>query len=124
MTFTVAEGMSAHTDAALAQLVLERLLDNAWKFTSKKAAAHIEVGAGPRRGASVSSCATMALASTPLTPTGCSGPSSASTLPRSSAAWRRAGDVRRMVTRLGGRCWAEGEVGAGAVVWFTLAGAS
>ena len=41
---TVAEGLTARTDAALAELVLVRLLDNAWKFTSRKAVAHIEVG--------------------------------------------------------------------------------
>jgi light-regulated signal transduction histidine kinase (bacteriophytochrome) len=28
--------------------------------------------------------------------------------------------VRRVLDRVGGRCWAEGEVGKGAVAWFTL----
>ena len=36
--------MRAHADPGLLRIVLENLLGNAWKFTSKRADAHIEVG--------------------------------------------------------------------------------
>ena len=117
----VAEGMTATTDARLAELVLERLLDNAWKFTSKEAAAHIEVGCQDRDGERVyfvrddGAGFDAAYADKLFRP-----------FERLHAAddFDGAGvglaSVRRMLARLGGRCWAEGEVGAGAVIWFTL----
>ncbi|MBA3819559.1 MAG: PAS domain-containing protein, partial [Deltaproteobacteria bacterium] len=42
---TIREGLIAHGDPHLLALVLDNLLDNAWKFTAKRAVAHIEVGA-------------------------------------------------------------------------------
>jgi light-regulated signal transduction histidine kinase (bacteriophytochrome) len=42
----VAEGLCAQADPALIRIVMENLLRNAWKFTSKTAHAQIEVGAG------------------------------------------------------------------------------
>ena len=121
MTFSVAEGMAAQTDAELAGLVLERLLDNAWKFTSKSAAAHIEVGCEDRDGEQVY-----------FVRDDGAGFDAAyvDRLFRPFERLHKAEDfdgagvglasVRRMLARLGGRCWAEGEVGAGAVFWFTL----
>jgi signal transduction histidine kinase len=40
----IAEGLTAEADAGLMRIVLENLLSNAWKFTSRTAAARIEVG--------------------------------------------------------------------------------
>jgi len=40
----VARGLSVHADAHLMQVALEKLLGNAWKFTSKKPTATIHVG--------------------------------------------------------------------------------
>lgn len=42
---TVAEGLVASADPALARVVLENLLANAWKFTARQCPARIEVGA-------------------------------------------------------------------------------
>jgi signal transduction histidine kinase len=43
----IADGMSVQGDARLLLIVLENLLGNAWKFTSKRSRAHIEVGLLP-----------------------------------------------------------------------------
>ena len=45
MTTAVEEGLEAMADPRLMRQVLENLLGNAWKFTSKQPAAHIEFGA-------------------------------------------------------------------------------
>jgi signal transduction histidine kinase len=123
--FSIAEGMAAHTDVELAQLVLERLLDNAWKFTSRKDVAHIEVGwdvLDEGRAFFVRDDGAgfdAAYADRLFRP-----------FERLHTAEEFGGvgiglaSVRRMLARLGGRCWAEGKVGSGAVVWFTLTGAS
>ena len=44
---SVASGLAARGDAALLRIALENLLRNAWKFTSRTAAAKIEVGSRP-----------------------------------------------------------------------------
>ena len=40
----IAEGLFAQADSRLVQVMLDNLLSNAWKFTSKRSAARIEVG--------------------------------------------------------------------------------
>lgn len=45
MVEQVADGLKANVDSGLIQVVLENLLSNAWKFTSKTAETRIEVGA-------------------------------------------------------------------------------
>lgn len=42
--FDVAPGMRVHADPSLMRVVLENLIGNAWKYTSKHPTAHIEVG--------------------------------------------------------------------------------
>jgi len=118
---TVAEGLTARTDAVLAELVLERLLDNAWKFTSRNDVAHVEVGGEERDGELVFYVRDdgvgfdAADAGRLFAPFEC--------LHR-DAEFPGLGiglvGVRRMLAKLGARCWAEGEVDRGAVVWFTL----
>jgi len=118
---TVAEGLSARTDAVLAELVLERLLDNAWKFTSRNDIAHVEVGGEERDGRQVFyvrddgvgfEAADAGKLFTPFERL------------HEKAEFPGLGiglvGVRRMLAKLGARCWAEGEVDRGTVVWFTL----
>lgn len=47
--FAIQEGLVVEADSKLMRSVLENLLGNAWKFTSKAPAARIEFGAGPRQ---------------------------------------------------------------------------
>jgi K+-sensing histidine kinase KdpD len=47
---TIAAGLSAHCDAGLTLVVLENLLGNAWKFTSRRAGARIVFALEPRDG--------------------------------------------------------------------------
>jgi light-regulated signal transduction histidine kinase (bacteriophytochrome) len=48
--FVVEDGLTARGDARLLQVMMENLLDNAWKFTSKQSMAHIEFGTLARDG--------------------------------------------------------------------------
>ena len=45
VTVTIADGVVVRADRGLIRTVLENLIDNAWKFTAKRADAHIEFGA-------------------------------------------------------------------------------
>src|SRR5205085_2873710 len=50
VTFSIAPGLSAVGDRSLLRIVLENLLGNAWKFTSKQERSCIEMGANEDRG--------------------------------------------------------------------------
>jgi light-regulated signal transduction histidine kinase (bacteriophytochrome) len=119
---SVWEGMRAEADARLLRLLLENLIGNAWKFTSRTPNPHIEVGA-MRDGARATFFVRdngagfdMAYAHQLF-----------GAFQRLHAASEYAGTgiglatVQRIVHRHGGRVWAEGEVGKGAVFFFTLA---
>ena len=77
------EGLVVEADGRLLRLVLENLLGNAWKFTSRRERAHLEFAA-PERGRPdrLLSSATTARASTWPTRTSSSAPSSACTRQR------------------------------------------
>ena len=47
---TIEDGLTAASDEALVTIVLENLLGNAWKFTSRRPLAHIQLGATDRDG--------------------------------------------------------------------------
>ena len=117
----IAEGMSAHGDRRLLTIALENLIGNAWKFTARKPAAHIEVGAEARDGETVyfvrddGAGFDMAYAA------------------KLFGAFQRLHDasefegtgiglatVQRVIARHGGRIWAEGRPGQGATFFFTL----
>ena len=115
--FRIAEGLQDEGDPNLLRVVLENLLGNAWKFTSKHATARIEFG---RNGQSYF-----------VRDDGAGfDPAYADKLFGAFQRLHHARDfegtgiglatVQRVVRRHGGRIWAEGEVEKGATFYFTL----
>jgi signal transduction histidine kinase len=106
-------------------VILSNLIGNAWKFTGKRAEAHIEIGAGVADGQHAffvrdDGAGFDARAAHHLF----------APFQRFHAASEFEGTgiglatVQRLVARHGGRIWAEAEVGDGATFWFTLPGSS
>jgi PAS domain S-box-containing protein len=117
----VAPGMRVDADAALLRVILSNLLGNAWKFTSRRAVAHIEVGvtdAGGERALFVSDDGAGFDAATAQHLFGA--------FQRFHTSAEFAGDgiglatVQRLVARHGGRVWAQARAGEGATFYFTL----
>jgi two-component system sensor histidine kinase/response regulator len=119
--FVIAEGVVAHGDTGLLKVVMENLIGNAWKFTSKHQNATIEFGLIQQNGNSAyfvrdnGSGFDMAYAG------------------KLFGAFQRLHDARefpgtgiglatvqRVVHRHGGQVWAESEVEKGATFYFTL----
>ncbi|MBI2386415.1 MAG: HAMP domain-containing protein [Elusimicrobia bacterium] len=119
--FVVAPNIRAWGDPNLLRVTLVNLLGNSWKYTSKHAAARIEFGAKDRGGNIVyfvrddGAGFDMALAKRLFEP-----------FTRLHAANEFEGTgiglatVQRVVSRHGGRVWAESAVERGAVFYFTL----
>ncbi len=117
----VAEGLAGMGDRQLVTVLLENLLGNAWKFTSKQSAARLEVGSETRGGETVfvvrdnGAGFDMKYANKLFTP-----------FQRLHAASEFQGTgiglatVQRVIARHGGRIWAEAAVGRGASFFFTL----
>jgi PAS domain S-box-containing protein len=123
--FVIAESVSANGDARLLQVVLENLLGNAWKFTSKHPHARIEFGALHPNGA------TDGLPIYFVRDNGAGFDMAFAN--KMFGAFQRLHDasefegtgiglasVQRIINRHGGRVWAEGAVERGATFYFTL----
>jgi PAS domain S-box-containing protein len=119
--WVIEDGLTARGDEALLRVVLANLLGNAWKFTSKNAHAHIEVGAA-REGATTVFYVRDDGAGFDMTYAG-----------KMFGAFQRLhttsefdgtgiglATVQRIVHRHGGRIQAEGAPGRGAIFRFTL----
>lgn len=120
--FTVAEDIVVQGDYGLLRIVVENLMSNAWKFTSRKEHAEIEVGKGvdptgrtvyfvrddgagfdPRFAAKLFSPFQRLHPESKFTGTGIG-----------------LATVQRIIHRHGGQIWAESEVDCGATFYFTL----
>lgn len=119
--FAIADGVRAEGDPRLLRVVLENLLGNAWKFTSKRERARIEFGQMQQDGETVyyirdnGAGFDMAFAAQLFRPfQRLHGPTE---FPGTGIGLAT---VQRIVHRHGGRVWAEGEVDKGATVYFTL----
>ncbi|HYJ11356.1 MAG TPA: ATP-binding protein [Polyangiaceae bacterium] len=118
----VADSMWADADARLLGVVMENLLENAWKFTRARAPARIEVGTHDGDG-------------TPVFFVRDNGVGfDMSYVAKLFGVFQRLhsvneyegvgvglATVQRVVQRHGGKAWAEGQVGEGATFYFTLA---
>lgn len=117
----IADGLAVEADRGLLRTMLENLLANAWKYTARTERAVIEVGATDETGERVifvrdnGAGFDAAQAGKLFRP-----------FQRLHAASEFEGTgiglatVLRIVTRHGGRVWAEGSLGAGATVYFRL----
>jgi PAS domain S-box-containing protein len=122
VTFTIQKQVRAVADRRLILTLLQNLLDNAWKFTSRRDGALIEFGTVP--------CADAAVSCYVRDNGAGFDPAYASQLFQPFQRLHAASDfpgagtglatVRRIVERHGGRVWAESAVGAGATFNFTL----
>ncbi|MFH1436258.1 MAG: ATP-binding protein [Pseudomonadota bacterium] len=117
----VREGLKAKGDERLLRLVLRNLLGNAWKFTQKRGSAKIEFGAREDNGRRVffvrdnGAGFDMGYAGKLFTPF-----ARLHSDDEFSGTGIGLATVRRIVSRHGGKVWAEGEVGKGATLYFTL----
>jgi PAS domain S-box-containing protein len=125
VSIVVQDRLSADVDLQLARALFDNLLGNAWKFTAHAPDARIEFGATEAHGMRTLFISDngagfdMAHAENLFAPfqrlhTTAEFPGTGIGL----------ATVRRIVHRHGGRIWAEGKVGKGAVFYFTLPGAS
>jgi DNA-binding response OmpR family regulator len=113
--------LRANADGNLTRIVLDNLLGNAWKFTSRRAQGHVEVGVITDQGDPIFfvrddgagfDAAYAMLVFAPFQRL------------HSEAEFAGTGiglaTVQRIIERHGGRIWAESSIGAGATFYFTL----
>jgi PAS domain S-box-containing protein len=116
-----AGGLAARADPGLLRIVLENLIGNAWKFTSKRARGRIEFGVVPREGKQVMFVRDNGAGFDGATATNLFAP-----FRRLHAQSEFEGSgiglatVQRIIRRHGGRVWGESTVDAGATFYFTL----
>jgi PAS domain S-box-containing protein len=120
--FDIQEGIKARGDDRLLRIVLENLIGNAWKFTSKHASARIEFGMQQKNdivtyfvrdngaGFDMSYAQKLFSAFQRL--------HTANEFPGTGIGLAT---VQRIIHRHGGKVWAEGEVEKGATFYFTIA---
>ncbi|HEY8923853.1 MAG TPA: response regulator [Polyangia bacterium] len=118
---TIAAGVTALADRRLIRVVFENLLGNAWKFTKKTAAPRVEFGREERDGRDAyfvrdnGAGFDMAFAANLFAPF--QRLHSEADFPGTGIGLAT---VYRIIDRHGGRVWAEGIVGQGATIYFTL----
>jgi PAS domain S-box-containing protein len=117
----VGEGLVTEADGRLMRLVLDNLLGNAWKYTSKRKQAHLEFACRTQEGQTVyyvrDDGAGFDMAYADKLFGAFQRLHSAREFPGSGIGLAT---VARIVSRHGGRVWAEGAPGKGATFFFTL----
>lgn len=119
--FEIEDGLVAHGDPALCEIVVRNLLGNAWKFSAGESPARISFGAQRVDGRRVYCVRDNGVGFDPQYSGKLFTPferlHTAEEFPGTGIGLAT---VRRAVTRLGGRCWADSEPGCGAQAYFTL----
>ncbi|MEW5747717.1 MAG: PAS domain S-box protein [Candidatus Thermoplasmatota archaeon] len=121
--FEIEDGLHAHADPRLIRIALDNLIGNAWKFTSKKPSAKIQFGTEPEGDEDVfyvrdnGAGFDMAYSEKLFLPF--QRLHSTEDFPGTGIGLATA---QRILARHGGRIWAEGVAGEGAVFRFTLSG--
>jgi len=119
--FIIGRDLTAHGDSSLLRVALENLIGNAWKYTSKRDRALIEFGKTPTRGADAffvrDNGAGFDMAQSSRLFTAFQRLHSDVDFPGTGIGLAT---VRRIIERHDGKIWAEGELGKGATVYFTL----
>ena len=119
--FIIAQNLSASGDPRLLQIVLENLMSNAWKFTSKREVGEIEVGSRRENGETVYFIRDNGAGFDMTYVNKLFG-----AFQRLHAMTEFPGTgiglatIQRIIQRHGGRVWAEGVVNQGATFFFTL----
>jgi light-regulated signal transduction histidine kinase (bacteriophytochrome) len=115
----VEAGLSTQGDTRLLRDVLENLLSNAWKFTSKSRPARIEVGSTVQEGRPVFFVRDNGVGFDMQHASQLFG-AFQRLHPEFEGHGIGLATVQRIVHRHGGRIWGEGQVGAGATFYFTI----
>ena len=119
--FVIAPGLQAQGDPRLMRVVLENLLRNAWKFTSKRNGARIEFGRTADNGHSAFFVKDNGAGFDPNYSSRLFGAfqrlHSASEFPGTGVGLAT---VQRIILRHGGKVWAQGDVDLGATFFFEL----
>jgi PAS domain S-box-containing protein len=119
--FRIAPGLKAEGDARLIRVVLQNLLENAWKFTSRREHALIEFGQSHSNGKAAFFVKDNGAGFDPAHAAGLFG---AFQRLHSMADFPGTGiglaTVQRILRRHGGQVWATGAVNEGATIFFTI----
>ena len=117
----IQEGLVVHADPGLTDVVLSNLLENAWKFTSKKENSHIDFGAFEQDGKAVYYVRDNGAGFDPTHMDKMFGPFQRLHFDKEFEGMGIGlSIVERIIRRHGGRVWAEGEIEKGATFFFTL----